>query len=248
MTISIRFNNNNEISNVFTKANFIDNSFNRVCNINENKLFDDRKRWKFKTNNYNVVDCKFNWCIWEINSFNCINEIKNFIRNANDWWCEFDQSDLEWYNEQCLNTKIENDKQDRRKKNKLKFSRLVEQISRWCEDNDVSIVSIARMRKKRRDDYHLSKLSFNRVDTNFNEDLRCSNIRMKNYSSLLKFVKKIENLIKTFIFKLIRICEWDEKLNKSIDSNHMTIKFSITTTTRYWWINDLEYKDYLRNW
>ena len=103
LIISIRFNNNNEISNVFTKANSIDNSLNRICNISENRLLDDRKRWKFKANNYNVVDCKLNWCIWEINSFNCINEIKDFIRNANDWWCEFDQSDLKWYKEQCLN-------------------------------------------------------------------------------------------------------------------------------------------------
>ena len=115
-----------------------------------------------------------------------------------------------------LNVKIENDKQDRKKKNKLKSSRLVEQISRWCEDNDVSIVSIARMRKKRRDDCHLSELSFNRADTNFNEDLRCFDIWMKDYSSLLKSVKRIEDLIEAFIFKLIRVCEWDER---SIDSN-----------------------------
>ena len=238
MIISIRFSNNNETSNVLTKASSIDNSLNRIYNINENRLLDDRKRWRFKANNYNVVDCKFSWCIWEISSFNCINEIKDFIRNANDWWCEFDQSDLKWYNKQYLNIKIKNDKQNRKKKNKLKFSRLVEQISRWCENNDVSIVSTARMRKKRRDDCHLRELSFNRIDTNLSEDLRCSDIWMRDYSSLLRFVKEVEDLIEAFIFKLMRTCEWDEKLNWSIDSNQMTIKSSITTTTRYWRVVD----------
>ena len=131
LIISIRFNNNNEISNVFTKANSIDNSLNRICSINENKLLDDKKRWKFKANNYNIVDCKFNWCIWEINSFNNINEIKNFIRNANDWWCEFNQNDLKWYNEQCLNAKIENDKQNRKKKNKFDTIWSVMKILNW---------------------------------------------------------------------------------------------------------------------
>ena len=141
----------------------------------------------------------------------------------------------QWVRELMFSAKIENDKQDRKKKNKLKFSRLVEQISRWCEDNDVSIVSIARMKKKRRDDCHLSELSFSRVDTNLNENLRCFDIWMKNYSSLLKSVKKIEDLIEAFIFKLIRVCEWDEK---SIDSNQMTVKLSIATTTRYWRVVD----------
>ena len=28
----------------------------------------------------------------------------------------------------------------------------------------------------------------------------------------------------------------------------MTIKSSTATTTRYWWIDDFEYKDYSRNW
>ena len=238
MTISIRFSNNNEISNVFTKASSIDNSLNRIYNISENKLLDDKKRWRFKTDNYNVVDCKFSWCIWKINSFNCINEIKDFIRNANDWWCEFDQSDLKWYNEQCLNTKIENDKQNRKKKNKLKSSRLVEQISRWCEDNDVSIVSTARMKKKRRDDCHLSELSFSRDDTNFSEDLRCSDIWRRDYSSLLRSVEWVKNVIEAFIFLLIQTWEWDERLSRSIDSNQMTVKSSIATTTRYWRVVD----------
>ena len=155
MTISIRFSNNNEISNVFTKASSIDNSLNRIYNISENKLLDDKKRWRFKTDNYNVVDCKFSWCIWKINSFNCINEIKDFIRNANDWWCEFNQSDLEWYNEQCLNVKIANDKQNRKKKTNWSFQ-VVEQIvekmwSRWRVDSTTS----TRMKKKRRDDLSL---------------------------------------------------------------------------------------------
>ena len=143
---------------------------------------------------------------------------------------------IQWIRKLMLNAKIENDKQDRKKKNKLKSSRLVEQISRWCENNDVSIVSTARMKKKRRDDYHLSELSFNRVDTNLNENLRHSDIWMRDYSSLLKFVKKVKDLIETFIFKLIRVCEWDEK---SIDSNQMTIKSSMTTTTRYWRVVDV---------
>ena len=104
------------------------------------------------------------------------------------------------------------------------------------------------MRKKRRDDCHLSELSLSRADTNFSEDLRCSDIWMRDYSSLLRFVKKVEDLIETFIFKLIRTCEWDEKLSRSIDSNQMTVKFSITTTTKYWWIDDFEYKNYSRNW
>ena len=38
-----------------------------------------------------------------------------------------------------LSAKIENDKQDKKKKNKLKSSRLVEQISDWEKDNDVWI-------------------------------------------------------------------------------------------------------------
>ena len=238
LIISICFNNNNEISNVFTKASSIDNSLSRIYSINENRLLDDRKRWKFRADSYNAIDRRFCWCIWEINSFNRINEIQYLIDRTNDLKCEFNQSDLKWYNEQCLNIKIENDKQNRKKKNKLKSSRFVEQISRWCEDNDVSIVSIARMRKKRRDDCHLNELSLNRVDTNFSEDLRCSDIWMRDYSSLLRFVKKIEDLIETFIFKLIRTCERDEKLSWSIDSNQMTIKFSIATTTRYWRVTD----------
>ena len=108
LTISIRFNNNNEISNVFTKANSIDNSLNRICNISENRLLDDRKRWKSKADNYNVVDCKLCWCIWRINSFNRINEIEYFIDRTNDLRCEFSQSDLDEYNEQySMNTRID---------------------------------------------------------------------------------------------------------------------------------------------
>ena len=144
-------------------------------------------------------------------------------------------NNTQWVRELMLSAKIENDKQNRKKKNKLKSSRLVEQISRWCENNDVSIVSTARMKKKRRDDCHLNELSFNRADTNFSESLRCSDIWMRDYSSLLKSVKKVEDLIETFIFKLIQTCEWDER---SIDSDQMTVKFSIATTTRYWRIVD----------
>ena len=108
LTISICLNNNNEISNVLAKANSIDNSLNRICNIDENKLFDDKKRWKFKTDNYNVVDCKFNWCIWEISSFNRINEIEYFINRTNDLRCEFNQSDLNEYNEQySISTRVD---------------------------------------------------------------------------------------------------------------------------------------------
>ena len=107
-----------------------------------------------------------------------------------------------------LNAKIENDIRNEKKQNELKFSNSVEQVFDWEKDNDVSIVSIARMRKKRRDDCHLSELSFNRVDTNFSENLRCSDIWRRNYSSLLRSVEWVENVIETFIFLLIQT--WDE--------------------------------------
>ena len=119
---------------------------------------------------------------------------------------------IQWVRKLMLNVKIENDIRNEKKQNKLKFSRLVEQISDWEKNNDVSIISIARMRKKRRDDCHLSELSFSRVDTNFSKDLKCSDIWRRNYLSLLKFVKWIENVIETFIFLLIQIWEWNEWL------------------------------------
>ena len=107
-----------------------------------------------------------------------------------------------------FNAKIENDIRNEKKQNELKSSRLVEQVFDWEKDNDVLIVSIARMRKKRRDDYHLSELSLNRVDTNLSEDLRCSDIWRKDYSSLLKSVEWIKDVIETFIFLLIQT--WNE--------------------------------------
>ena len=108
MTISIRFDSNNENSNVLTKANSIDNSFNRICNISEDRLLDNRKRWRSKANNYNVVDYKLNWCIWEISSFNRINEIEYLINRTNDLKCEFSQNDLNEYNEQySMSTKAD---------------------------------------------------------------------------------------------------------------------------------------------
>ena len=146
-----------------------------------------------------------------------------------------------------FNVKIENDIRNEKKKNELKSSRL-EQVSDWEKNNDVSIVSTARMRKKRRDDCHLSELSLSRVDTNLSENQNCSDIWKKDYSSLLKSVEWVENMIETFTFKLIRTCE---KMNDwLIDRRQieMTIKFSTATTTRYWWINDFEYKNYSRNW
>ena len=138
-----------------------------------------------------------------------------------------------------LNAKIENDIRNEKKQNELKFSRFVEQVFDWKRDNNVSITSIARMRKKRRDDYHLSELSFNRVDTNLNENQNCFDIWRRDYSSLLKFVEWIENVIETFVFKLIRI--WDEINDWLIDWRQieMTIKFSIATTTKYWRVIDV---------
>ena len=116
-----------------------------------------------------------------------------------------------------LNAKIENDIRNEKKQNELKFSRLVEQVSDWEKNNDVSIVSTARMRKKRRDDYHLSELSFNRADTNFSEDLKCSDIWERDYSSLLKSVEWIEIVIEAFIFLLIQT--WNEMNDWLIDRN-----------------------------
>ena len=155
---------------------------------------------------------------------------------------------IQWIRELILSAKIENDIRNEKKQSELKFSRLVEQVSDWEKNNDVSIVSTARMRKKRRDDCHLSELSLSRVDTNLSENQNCSDIWKKDYSSLLKSVEWVENMIETFTFKLIRTCE---KMNDwLIDRRQikMTIKFSTATTTRYWWINDFEYKDYSRDW
>ena len=153
----------------------------------------------------------------------------------------------QWIRELMLNAKIENDIRNEKKQNELKSSRL-EQVSDWEEDNDVSIVSTARMRKKLRDDCHLSELSLNRVDTNFNEDQNCFDIWRRDYSSLLKSVEWIENVIEAFFFKLMRTCE--EMNDWLIDQRQieMTIKSSIATTTKYWWIDDFEYKDYSKNW
>ena len=117
-----------------------------------------------------------------------------------------------WVRELMLNAKIENDIRNKKKQNELKFSRLVEQVSDWEKDNDVSIVSTARMRGKFRDDCHLSELSLSRVDTNFSEDLKCSDIWRRDYSFLLKSVEWVENVIETFIFLLIQTWKWDEWL------------------------------------
>ena len=79
-------------------------------------------------------------------------------------------------------------------------------------DNNVSIVSIVRMRKKRRDDCHLSELSFSRVNTNLNEDQNCFDIWRRDYSSLLRFAEWVENVIEAFIFLLIQTWEWYWKI------------------------------------
>ena len=121
-------------------------------------------------------------------------------------------NNTQWVRKLMLNAKIENDIRNEKKQNELKSSRLVEQVSDWEKNNDVSIVSTARMKKKRRDDCHLSELSFSRADTNFSEDLRCSDIWRRDYSSLLRFVEWVEDVIEAFIFLLIQTWEWDEWL------------------------------------
>ena len=130
----------------------------------------------------------------------------------------------------------------------MKSSKLAEQVICWWKNKWNRWFELFEWNKNTMMNWHSNESSFDRDDTNFDENSNFSVIWMKDQSFLLMIVESRKNIIEWFIFEWILIANEMNDWLRSTRQIERTIKSSIETTTTMMNSWHFVIVCYIKNW